>query len=73
MSSTPKLLVHLDSPNARAPTRGSAAAAGYDLYASEDVTLPKSGGRKIVATGIKLAIPAGCYGRVAPRSGLGAF
>lgn len=27
------------SPGAIAPTRGSAGAAGYDLYANEDVTI----------------------------------
>lgn len=71
-SSLPRLLVSLDSshPKAQAPTRGSAQAAGYDLYASEETTIPKSG-RAMVATGIRLAIPLGCYGRVAPRSGLG--
>lgn len=70
-SSTLKLLVqkHPDHPNAKLPTRGSAAAAGYDLYASEKVVLPR-GGRKVVQTGICLAIPTGHYGRVAPRSGL---
>ncbi|UZJ54207.1 hypothetical protein CBS101457_003527 [Exobasidium rhododendri] len=68
---TPRLLISLDAshPKAKAPTRGSAQAAGYDLYASEDSTIPKSG-RAVVATGIRLAVPSGCYGRVAPRSGL---
>lgn len=58
-----------EHPNATVPTRGSALAAGYDLYSSEDVVIPKRG-RKIVQTGIHLAVPVGCYGRVAPRSGL---
>lgn len=68
----PKLLVQLDPehPNAKAPTRGSALAAGYDLYASQSVIIPK-GGRKVVPTGIRIAIPPETYGRVAPRSGLG--
>lgn len=60
-----------EHPNAKLPTRGSALAAGYDLYASETVTLPKEGGRKVVQTGIRMKLPEGCYGRVAPRSGLG--
>ncbi|PWY99428.1 dUTP diphosphatase [Testicularia cyperi] len=70
-TSTLRLLVqrHPSHPLAKLPTRGSAAAAGYDLYASEKVLLPK-GGRKVVQTGICLAIPTGHYGRVAPRSGL---
>lgn len=60
-----------EHPKAQLPTRGSALAAGYDLYSSETVTLPGRGGRKVVQTGIRMKIPDGCYGRVAPRSGLG--
>ena len=57
------------APGATMPTRGTDGAAGYDLYATEDVTIncfqfiP-------VSTGVSMAIPAGHYGRVAPRSGL---
>ncbi|CBQ73304.1 probable dUTP pyrophosphatase [Sporisorium reilianum SRZ2] len=70
-SSALRLLVqrHPAHPLAKLPTRGSALAAGYDLYAAEKVVLPR-GGRKVVQTGICLAIPTGHYGRVAPRSGL---
>ncbi|KAN0065640.1 Deoxyuridine 5'-triphosphate nucleotidohydrolase [Thecaphora frezii] len=66
-----RLLVcrHPAHPHAKLPTRGSASAAGYDLYSSESVTIEK-GKRKVVQTGISLAIPEGHYGRVAPRSGL---
>lgn len=73
-SSLPRLLVQLDAahPKAQAPTRASAQAAGYDLYASDEITIPKSS-RTLVPTGVRLAIPLGCYGRVAPRSGLGEF
>lgn len=56
-------------PLAKLPTRGSAQAAGYDLYACEDATIPR-GGRTVVQTGIHIALPEGHYGRVAPRSGL---
>lgn len=51
------------------PKRGSALAAGYDLSACQSCEVAK-GGRAVVKTGLKVAIPAGCYGRVAPRSGL---
>ncbi|TKY89241.1 hypothetical protein EX895_001772 [Sporisorium graminicola] len=66
-----RLLVqrHPAHPLAKLPTRGSALAAGYDLYSAEKIVLPR-GGRKVVQTGICLAIPTGHYGRVAPRSGL---
>lgn len=45
--------------------------AGYDLYARLDnpITI-RSGERKCVPTDISIAIPAGFYGRIAPRSGL---
>lgn len=51
------------------PTRADSGAAGYDLYATENVTVPARG-RAIVKTGIAVALPPGTYGRVAPRSGL---
>ncbi|KIS68923.1 putative dUTP pyrophosphatase [Mycosarcoma maydis] len=71
VNSTVRLLVqrHPSHPLAKLPTRGSALAAGYDLYSAEKVVLPQ-GGRKVVQTGICVAIPDGHYGRVAPRSGL---
>lgn len=56
-------------PDARLPTRGSPLAAGLDLYSVEKLTIPP-GGRAAVRTGLAVAIPAGTYGRVAPRSGL---
>lgn len=71
-SSSSQFLVQLDPahPKAQLPTRGSAAAAGYDLYSSEVATLPPRGGRKVIQTGIRICVPEGTYGRVAPRSGL---
>ena len=59
------------SSGAMAPTRGSAGAAGYDLYANEDVTIGE-GEFTPVNTGVSVAIPPGYYGRIAPRSGLAA-
>uniref|UniRef100_A0A8C5L964 Deoxyuridine 5'-triphosphate nucleotidohydrolase n=1 Tax=Jaculus jaculus TaxID=51337 RepID=A0A8C5L964_JACJA len=57
------------SEHATAPTRGSTLAAGYDLYSAYDYTVPPKE-KGIVKTGIQIAVPPGCYGRVAPRSGL---
>ncbi|XP_062404843.1 deoxyuridine 5'-triphosphate nucleotidohydrolase, mitochondrial isoform X1 [Sardina pilchardus] len=57
--------------NATVPTRGSAKAAGYDLYSAYDYTVGPMD-KAIVKTDIQIAIPHGCYGRVAPRSGLAA-
>lgn len=60
----------LDS-NARLPTKGSAEAAGWDMYANQEATiLPR--GMEIIATGISVAAPHGTYVRIAPRSGLAA-
>lgn len=61
------LQIKLLTPDARAPTRGSALAAGYDLYASEDTTVPGRG-KAMVETGISIAVPEGtceCIPRIA--------
>ncbi|KAL4660722.1 deoxyuridine 5'-triphosphate nucleotidohydrolase, mitochondrial isoform X1 [Arapaima gigas] len=59
------------SENATVPTRGSTKAAGYDLYSAYNYTVPPLD-KAVVMTDIQIALPAGCYGRVAPRSGLAA-
>jgi dUTP pyrophosphatase len=56
-------------PRAVLPARGSALAAGLDLYVIEDLAI-EPGGRALARTGLSVAIPDGYYGRVAPRSGL---
>ena len=56
-------------PEAVLPTRGSALAAGLDIYALEDLTI-QPGERVRARTGLAVAIPEGYYGRLAPRSGL---
>lgn len=57
------------SPDAIIPTKGSKEAAGLDLYALSDVTIP-SGKMKKVCTGIAVAIPDGYFGGIYARSGL---
>ena len=57
-------------PTAILPSRGSAYAAGFDLY-SVDHYVVFPGQRVVVSTGIGLQkLPDGTYGRIAPRSGL---
>lgn len=59
--------------DARLPARGSAAAAGYDLYAcleEELIVAPHT--TQMVPTGLSLAIPEGYFGAVFARSGLAA-
>lgn len=57
------------SEKARLPQRGSANAAGYDLCSAAEMIVPAKG-KAIVPTDLSIAVPHGCYGRVAPRSGL---
>lgn len=64
-----QLLVKKLRPDAELPTRGSEGAAGYDLYAIESGTI-LANKRAMVGTGLAMTIPDGCYGRIAPRSGL---
>jgi dUTP pyrophosphatase len=53
----PALQIKLLTATARAPTRGSEFAAGYDLYASRSTTVPARG--KVLAdTDISIAVPA---------------
>lgn len=68
MSSTVLKFVKL-SENATTPTRGSALSAGYDLY-SADNSIIKPRNKAVVMTDIRIAVPEGCYARIAPRSGL---
>lgn len=63
------LKIQLRSASATVPTKGSATAAGYDIYASQDITIPAMG-QGMVSTDISFTVPVGTYGRIAPRSGL---
>jgi len=57
------------SSKARIPKRGSALAAGYDLYSAHDTAIIARG-KALIDTDIQMMIPVGTYGRIAPRSGL---
>ncbi|OQR69581.1 deoxyuridine 5'-triphosphate nucleotidohydrolase [Tropilaelaps mercedesae] len=65
----PKIRFVKLTENATAPKRGSTNAAGYDLYSAYACTIPARG-KHLVMTDIQISVPEGCYGRVAPRSGL---
>jgi dUTP pyrophosphatase len=57
------------------PEYATAGAAGLDLCAAISADLPVTlppGGRAIVTTGLRIALPAGYEGQVRPRSGLAA-
>jgi dUTP pyrophosphatase len=64
----PVQILRLD-PELPLPAYAHPGDAGADLYAREDVTL-KPGERKLVPTGIALALPEGYVALVHPRSGL---
>jgi dUTP pyrophosphatase len=79
-----RVQVHL-GPGARAPVRATAGAAGHDLCSCEPAFVIAPGARRLVDTGVRLAMRApeggggggiggiggiGVYARVAPRSGL---
>ncbi|RWS01678.1 deoxyuridine 5', partial [Dinothrombium tinctorium] len=57
------------STNATAPTKATANSAGIDLYSAHDYVI-RAKGKALIKTDIQLLIPPGCYGRIAPRSGL---
>ena len=57
--------------NAVVPTRGSASAAGYDLYACIDAPVSIAPhATAMIGTGLSVAIPEGYFGAVFARSGL---
>lgn len=58
-------------PDLPLPVRAHAADAGIDLHAAEDCELAP-GLRRLVGTGVAVAIPVGYVGLVHPRSGLAA-
>lgn len=56
---------------AMTPTKGSACAAGFDLYADTDTDIVVEPGEVVpFYTGIAVEIPDGYFGAIYPRSGL---
>ncbi|XP_073979170.1 uncharacterized protein isoform X2 [Rhodnius prolixus] len=69
MSAIPKLqFVKLQS-TAFVPTKGTTNSAGFDLRSPCDCTVPARG-KRLIFTNLQIKLPDGCYGRIAPRSGL---
>ncbi|MGH7365350.1 MAG: dUTP diphosphatase [Candidatus Rokuibacteriota bacterium] len=56
-------------PDLALPAYARAGDAGLDLLAATTVTL-RPGGRQLVPTGLRVAIPEGYAGLILPRSGL---
>jgi hypothetical protein len=51
------------------PRRGTAGSAGFDLFSVTN-TVVEPNGVALIETGIRVKLPDGTYGRIAPRSGL---
>ena len=66
---TDTLEIRLLHPDAVPPIRTRGGDAGYDLRATERVSIPQDG-RRLVGTGVAIALPPGVAGLVTPRSGL---
>jgi dUTP diphosphatase len=68
---SPRIAVKRLRPEAVLPRYMTSGAAGLDLCAAIDEPLSLAPGeRRLVPTGLALAIPAGFEGQVRPRSGL---
>lgn len=65
------LVIQLLHPDARPPARGRPGDAGLDLATVEPFVLAP-GERRVVPTGLAVALPDGVAGLVVPRSGLAA-
>ncbi len=63
-----RIPIQLD-PDATPPRYQTDGAAGLDLCAAEDAELGPMQ-RKLIRTGVRMAIPPGYEGQVRPRSGL---
>lgn len=67
----PEVKVKRLTATAMMPSKGSASAAGYDLYANLDhpvSILPHK--TELIGTGLSMAIPEGYFGGIYARSGL---
>ncbi len=64
-----EILIRRLDPELPMPSYAHPGDAGADLHAREDVTL-EPGERKLVPTGIAIALPQGYVALVHPRSGL---
>lgn len=69
INSSGYLKVERLSPQAKLPQKAHAGDAAFDLYASDYASIAPYG-QDLVATGLKLAIPAGHVGLIWDRSGL---
>jgi dUTP pyrophosphatase len=60
------------SEDAFTPTRGSPKSAGFYLRSPHNAIIPARG-KGVILTDLQINTPKGCYGRIAPRSGMAFF
>jgi dUTP pyrophosphatase len=63
----PRVRIHRLSPSAELPQYATTGAAGFDLAASEDLTIPP-GRIALVPTGLVIEVPAGMFLGIFARS-----
>lgn len=71
MSGRVEVLIERLDDGLPVPSYAHAGDAGADLYTAEDVVLPP-GERRMVSTGVAIALPDGYAAFIHPRSGLAA-
>ena len=69
MNKNIEIEIQLISSSGKIPSQKHASDIGYDISASENITL-KTDEVTLVSTGIAINLPAQCAGFVLPRSGL---
>lgn len=69
MTTVPKLKVVRITKFAQLPTKATAQSAGYDLYSAYRYVIPPYG-KQLLDTDLRIAVPEGSYGRIAPTSKL---
>ena len=69
MNKNIEIEIQLISPNGKVPSQKHASDIGYDISASDNISL-KSNEVTLVSTGIAINLPQRCAGFVLPRSGL---
>lgn len=68
----PTVKFKLLTPEAKLPTKATAGAACYDLYANDTVCIDDMRTFKVIGTGVAIELPPGHVGLVCSRSGLAA-
>lgn len=68
MNNTQHIQITLE-PGAKMPARATEGAIGYDLCSNAFSFMLRPGERKLVPTGVHIALPHGMAGLVLPRSG----